>query len=63
MRTRGDFSMLIAQLGHICRIACLDWLEPAARSTDRNHSAARFAEFVEHPYSRASLDRILLAIS
>ena len=63
VRTRADFSMLIAQLGHICRIACLDWLDPAARSTDRDHSAARFAEFVEHPYSRASLDAILQAVS
>jgi hypothetical protein len=55
----GDFSMLIAQLGHICRIACLDWLDPAARSTDRQHSAQRFAEFVDRPYTRAGLEHIL----
>ena len=62
VRGRADFSMLIAQLGHICRIACRDWLDPAARSTDREHSAARFTEFVERPYSRASLDAILQAL-
>jgi hypothetical protein len=59
---RGDFSMLIAQLGHICEIGCRDWLDPAARSTDREHSAERFAEFVERPHSRASLEFILDAL-
>ena len=54
--------MLIAQLGHICEIGCRDWLDPAARSTDRDHSAERFAEFVERPHSRASLERILDAL-
>lgn len=57
--SRGDFSMLIAQLGHICQIACLDWLDPAARGTDREHSAERFAEFVDRPYTRAGLELIL----
>jgi len=59
---RGDFSMLIAQLGHICEIGCRDWLDPAARSTDREHSAERFTEFVERPYTRASLELILDAL-
>lgn len=60
---RGDFSMLIAQLGHICQIACMDWLDPVARGTDRQHNAARFAEFVDRPHDRAGLERILDAIS
>ena len=55
----GDFSMLICQLGHICEIACRDWLDPAARSTNRQHSAERFAEFVERPLGRVELDLIL----
>jgi Ser/Thr protein kinase RdoA (MazF antagonist) len=59
---RSDFSMLIAQLGHICEIGCRDWLDPTARSTDREHSAARFAEFVERPHTRASLEFILDAL-
>lgn len=59
---RGDFSMLIAQLGHICQIACHDWLDPAARSTDRTHSAQRFDEFVDRPYTRAGLELILDAL-
>jgi hypothetical protein len=59
---RGDFSMLIAQLGHICEIACRDWLDPAARATDREHSAERVAEFVQRPHTRAGLERILDAL-
>ena len=55
----GDFSMLICQLGHICEIACRDWLDPAARSTDRQHNAERFDEFVQRPLNRAGLDVIL----
>ncbi|MET0862750.1 MAG: phosphotransferase [Nakamurella sp.] len=55
----GDFSMLICQLGHICEIACRDWLDPAARSTDRQHNAERFAEFIERPLTRAGLQLIL----
>jgi Phosphotransferase enzyme family len=62
VRERQDFSMLIAQLGHICEIVCRDWLDPAWRSTDRQRSAERFAEFVEHPYSRASLEQMLDAL-
>jgi len=62
IRERRDFSMLIAQLGHICEIACRDWLDPAWRSTDRRHSADRFAEFVEHPYTRTSLEHVLDAL-
>jgi Ser/Thr protein kinase RdoA (MazF antagonist) len=59
---RSDFSMLIAQLGHICEIACRDWLAPASRSTDRAHSAERFAEFVQRPHTRAGLQLILDAL-
>jgi Ser/Thr protein kinase RdoA (MazF antagonist) len=55
----ADFSMLICQLGHICEIACRDWLDPAARSTDRQHNAERFAEFVERPLNRAGLELVL----
>ena len=55
----GDFSMLISQLGHICRISCLDWLDPDARGTDQEHSAERFAEFVERPHTREGLQLVL----
>jgi Ser/Thr protein kinase RdoA (MazF antagonist) len=59
VRQPADFSMLICQLGHICEIACRDWLDPAARSTDRQHNAERFAEFVARPLDRAGLQTIL----
>jgi len=55
----ADFSMLICQLGHLCEIACRDWLDPAARSTDRQHSADRFTEFIDRPLDRAGLETIL----
>ena len=54
--------MLICQLGHICEIACRDWLDPEARSTDREHSAERFAEFLERPVDRQSLETILAGV-
>jgi len=59
VRRAADFSMLICQLGHICEIACRDWLDPAARFTDRQHNAERFAEFVQRPLDRAGLAIIL----
>jgi Ser/Thr protein kinase RdoA (MazF antagonist) len=59
VRSPADFSMLICQLGHICEIACRDWLDPAARSTNRQHNAERFAGFVERPLNRAGLATIL----
>lgn len=58
----GDFSMLIAQLGHIGETACRDWLEPNIRSPDRNESAAWFAELVDRPHHRAVLHAILDAV-
>ena len=62
LRRPADFSMLICQLGHICEIACRDWLDPAARSTDRQHNAERFAEFVEQPLDRSGLAIILESV-
>ena len=58
----GQFSMLIAQLGHIGEIACRDWLEPNPRSPDRDDSADWFAEFVDRPHDRRVLETILDAI-
>lgn len=59
----GHFSMLIAELGHICEMACLDWLRPNPRSPERSDSAASFAEFVDRPHHREVLLEILGAIA
>lgn len=59
----GHFSMLIAELGHICEMACRDWLQPNPRSPERSDSAASFAEFVDRPHHRDVLLEILDAIT
>lgn len=58
---RGDFSMLIAQLGHITETAGLDWLEPNPRSPDRAGSAAWIGETLDEPHTRELLDGLLVA--
>src|SRR6478672_5080454 len=50
---RGDFSMTIAQLGHINGISCLAWLDPAESDEERERQAARFHESVEMPLTVA----------
>jgi Ser/Thr protein kinase RdoA (MazF antagonist) len=59
LKRRGDFSMLIAQLGHITEIAATDWLHPNLRSPDRADSAAWIAEFFDEPHTRALLETLL----
>ncbi len=59
---RGDFSMLIAQLGHITEIAASDWLTPNPRSPQRADSAAWIGEVLEQPHTRELLDSLLLAL-
>ncbi len=59
---RGDFSMLIAQLGHITEIAATDWLRPNARSPDRADSAAWIGEVLDEPHTRELLDNLLDAV-
>ena len=58
---RGQFSMLIAQLGHITEIAATDWLEPNPRSPERADSAAWIGEVLDGPHTRALLGTILAA--
>ncbi len=58
----GHFSMLIAQLGHITRIAAEDWLAPNTRSPDRAGSAAWVGEVLDDPHTRAVLTGLLDAV-
>jgi Ser/Thr protein kinase RdoA (MazF antagonist) len=61
VRARSDFSMLIAQLGHIGARACADWL--GAETEDaRAFAASWFAEFVEDPHTIGQIDGLLDAI-
>ena len=56
---RGDFTMLVAQLGHITEIAGRDWLTPSARSPERRDSEAWISEVLDEPHTRELLDGLL----
>ena len=43
---RGNFSMLIAQLGHIGEDACRRWLDPGESEAERERQQARAEQFV-----------------
>ena len=58
----GDFSMAIAQLGHITELSCRRWLDPATSQTERDRQAARFAEGANDPLTRRVIDELLDAI-
>jgi phosphotransferase family enzyme len=54
----SDFSMLIAQLGHIGARGCADWLG-ATSEGDRAFAAAWFAEFVDEPVTIDDIEMLL----
>lgn len=60
---RGQFSMAIAQLGHITEISCVDWLDPRGSALDRAHSADRVAECTERPLTRELIDALVAAVA
>jgi hypothetical protein len=62
MRTRGDFSMTIAQLGHITEIACRIWLDPATSQEEQRRQAGRIAQGLEEPLTVALIDQLLDAV-
>ena len=59
---RGDFSMLIAQLGHITAHAAEAWLAAAPGSPDRAEASAWVGELVDDPHTRRVLDDLLAAV-
>jgi fructosamine-3-kinase len=60
---RGNFSMLIAQLGHIGENACLRWLDPTESEIERERQVTRAEEFMALPLTRKAVDELLDAIS
>jgi aminoglycoside phosphotransferase (APT) family kinase protein len=62
VRTRGDFSMTIAQLGHITEMACRVWLDPTTPEDERDRQRSRGAECVEQPLTVRVIDELLDAI-
>jgi aminoglycoside phosphotransferase (APT) family kinase protein len=59
---RADFSMLIAQLGHITGHAAETWLGAAPGSPARAEAATWVAELVDYPHTRRVLDELLAAV-
>jgi aminoglycoside phosphotransferase (APT) family kinase protein len=61
VRSQRDFSMLIAQLGHIGARACADWLA-AGNEEARVFAASWFAEFVDDPHTMEEISMLLDAV-
>jgi hypothetical protein len=56
---RSDFSMVVAQLGHILELACRRWLEPDATDADHALNEGRVDEFRTKPVTLEVIDGIL----
>jgi len=62
IRRPGDFSMVIAQLGHIAERWCRIWLDPASTPDDRARAVAGVDEFLTEPLTRAVVSGLLDAV-
>ncbi len=63
VRTRVDFSMTIAQLGHILEAACGIWLDAGTTQEERRRQEGRVAEFVDAPLTVRVIDEPLGAVA
>ncbi|MFL5766562.1 MAG: phosphotransferase enzyme family protein [Actinomycetota bacterium] len=59
---RGNFSMAIAQLGHIGETAARRWLDSESEP-DRAENEAWFRELVDRPLTRRGIDELLDAVT
>lgn len=59
----GDFSMLIAQMGHCVELAAGDWLTPTVRNPDRSGAEAWIGEIIGDPHTRAVLTGLLTSVA
>ena len=62
LRAPGDFTMLIATLGHINERACARWLEHPPGDPERARMAALFGETVADPFTRSVIADLLDAV-
>ena len=62
MTDRGDFTMVVAQLGHIARTGCDRWLTSSS-DRERARNADWVPEFLDEPVTVEAVDRILLAVN
>ena len=63
LRSPGDFTMLIATLGHINERACARWLEHRPGDPERDRMAALFGESVADPITRQTIEELLDAVA
>jgi len=63
IRKPGQFSMLIATLGHINQLAARSWLQAAPGSPERPDAEAWIRESLDDPHTRARLLELLRTIS
>jgi hypothetical protein len=62
IRSAGDFTMLIASLGHINERACTRWLDHPPEHPERERMAALFGECVAERLTRDSIQELLEAV-
>jgi aminoglycoside phosphotransferase (APT) family kinase protein len=60
---REDFSMVIAQLGHIAERWCRIWLDPASTDEERARAVSGVDEFLSEPLTRSQVDGLLDAVA
>ena len=63
VETPTDFSLLIAQLGHIGAMQMRRWLDPATSDTERAYAQRGLDEFLDDPLSRGTIDAILAVVT
>ena len=59
----GDFSQVIAQIGHIGEATIEIWLDPATPAAERDRQVPRIEEFVTLAVTRDVIRGILAAIA
>jgi Ser/Thr protein kinase RdoA (MazF antagonist) len=62
VRSPGDFTMLIATIGHINERACARWLDHPPGDPERDRMAALFGESVADPITRQTIEELLDAV-
>ena len=58
----ADFTVLVAQLGHITEVGCARWLASTTEG-ERRHNEGWVREFVDDPVTVEKIERILAAVS
>jgi aminoglycoside phosphotransferase (APT) family kinase protein len=63
VRRPTDFSLLIAQLGHIGAMQMRRWLDPATSEAERAYTMSSIEEFLDDPLERTTIEAILAVVT